>query len=190
LGSIFITQTLDAMTFHKNINLLRNFALQSIVCGRQTKIGAGVIFITLIISVSVFANESVPADRDQQLQASCQSLITDPKHGNSLACSFYIRGFLAGVQETDNAIATELKKKYDKPETYIERAYKYRVGKRSDRRQYIDFSHFCMPDNGAELRIIKKLPKELPDNGIRIINNEILDLLKKTCSSVSAKKNE
>ncbi len=177
------------MTLRKIIYLLRNFARQNTIFGRPARIGAGAVVITSIMSGAAFATEAMITDRDQQLQASCQSLITDPKHANSQACSFYIRGFLAGVQETDNAIATELKKKYDKPETYIERAYKYRVGKRGDRRQYIDFSHFCVPDNDAERRIIKKLPKKLPDNGVRIINGRILDLLKKTCPSVTAKEN-
>jgi hypothetical protein len=175
------------MTLRKIMYLLRNFARQNTTFRFPARIGAGVVAITSIMSGTAFAAEVILTERDQQLQASCQSLITDPKHAKSQACSFYIRGFLAGVQETDNAIATELKKKYDKPETYIERAYKYRVGKRGDRRQYIDFSHFCVPDNDAERRIIKRLPKELPDNGVRIINDRILDLLKKTCPSVSAK---
>ena len=55
-------------------------------------------------SFSVFAADNINLDNDHHLLSSCQVLKNTPVHINSIACNYFIQGFLAKAQAINTSI--------------------------------------------------------------------------------------
>jgi hypothetical protein len=133
--------------------------------------------MTSIVSFSTFAVGNDEPDDDQLLRASCQALTANPEMVSSKPCHYYIQGFLAGALVIDTAIVTE---RSGKRYSFIERAYRTRLGTRADPASTASFPLFCVPDDESEARIIKVVSKQLssPVDTTKVLSSQIYNALK------------
>lgn len=112
--------------------------------------------LVLMASMALFST-LVKASTEDLLLASCQAFNTSQE--STLPCRYYIHGFLAGAVVTDAVIAMERKEEVNKRSSFIERAYRTRVGQADSRMQETQFMHFCVPDEESKESIVDRLSK-------------------------------
>ncbi len=177
------------MPFTKNVyrvtnkawSFLRSFYKATIVIIKTTP-----VLIVLLTAASVKANETKKAkiDGSQQILASCQAMKVDQKSANSASCLSYIQGFLAGAWGVHNVKRDRVKSKNQKPTTWEERAYRYRVGEISPRYLPKNTNYYCLPAADSEARIIAQfngLETEIKD--ISSLNKQIYKAITLVCPS-------
>jgi len=130
------------------------------------KIRAYLFIVTAVYAITASATNSIQTT-DQELLASCQSLITTQSSLNSSPCSYFIQGFLASAQAIDAAI----KEKQTK--------VKY-TPYRTKGRTASSFMHFCIPLNEPNTRVIQTAVKQLPPqvDTLKALRENILMSLK------------
>lgn len=73
----------------------------------------------------------------------------------------FIAGFIAGAQMTDGEIITRLNAEGEKRSDFFERAFKTRVGERSEPVPATYYAGFCIPDDAEAGQVVKTVKLEV-----------------------------
>ena len=117
--------------------------------------------LLLLLSIAPYSTVAVGKEvQDDQrlLLISCQALAAQPEPTKSNACVYYIQGFLAGANFADTVDATLSGIANNQWSSFLERAYRTRVGDKPGSKQP---GHFCLPDNESLSQVINVLSRPL-----------------------------
>ena len=121
----------------------------------------------LVAAMAVFTatvEASIEIDNHDALLASCQVLKTSLTDERTKSCQYYIYGFLDAGKVT-NAVATEqLSEDNNERSSFIERAYRNRVGSIDERTKETQAKPFCIPQQQSDEQIVEYLAENLPSS--------------------------
>ena len=139
-----------------------------------------------LFSWQVIGNETIKFDNGQSLLKWGNTFITNSATANAQPCIIYTERFFRGILNTVNAESARLTKK-NKPITFTERAYSYRVGKNCESFVTNNFIKTCLLIDELKKRIVDKLLNDVlaSINTIEQFNDRIYDFIKITCSTES-----
>jgi hypothetical protein len=134
----------------------------------------------LLSSIAPYSTVAVGKEvQDDQrlLLISCQALAAQPEPTKSNACVYYIQGFLAGANFADTVNATPSGIANNQWSSFLERAYRTRVGDKPGSKQP---RHFCLPDDESLSQVINVLSRPLssPVETIEMLSARIIQVLK------------
>jgi hypothetical protein len=121
----------------------------------------------LVAAMAVFTatvEASNEIDNHDALLASCQVLKTSLTDERTKSCQYYIYGFLDAGKVT-GALATEqLSEDNNERSSFIERAYRNRVGSIDERTKETQAMPFCIPQQQSHEQIVEYLADNLPSS--------------------------
>jgi hypothetical protein len=177
------------MSLHKVTDLLKNLTYH---CSSETGLKAANIGAFLMASLLTFpamSETQTTFDDEQQLLASCQALSANPQQDNAKPCVDYIKGFVAGVWQLDQIMATQYKAKSKGPANWEERAYQTRASSRGDKGKRTYHQVFCTPNSASKVNVMNQISQILPPNPAKIeqLNRQIFNALKQICPADKTK---
>ena len=139
-------------------------------------------FLMLITSTPVWATQ-VQQDR-VDLLGSCRALGYQADlvgtTNSASACHYYIQGILANAYFSDSTGAVSFNDGNTQALSYVQRAYKTRIGTRNNTQNPVLSNDFCLPESESMNQVIKALSKPLQSeiNSYKDLNTKIFYTLK------------
>ena len=97
----------------------------------------------LMLAPPAFAVEALSTD---ELVSHCDKYHDPQAEKDRIFCVRYIQGFIDGAVATDERVAQNIVKEYEKEESFSERAARTRIGSRLDRYGYTVYADYCLGD--------------------------------------------
>ena len=101
------------------------------------------IISALMLAPSAFAVEALSTE---ELVSHCDKYHDPQAEKDRIFCVRYIQGFIDGAVATDERVAQNIVKEYEKEESFSERAARTRIGSRLDRYGYTVYADYCLGD--------------------------------------------
>ena len=129
-------------------------------------------------STTIFGKEG--QEDGQLLLVSCQVLAAQSEPASSNPCVFYIQGLLAGIRTTNIVSDTSHSEVNEQWTSFIERAYRTRVGSQAKSRQPTPLNLICLPDDESLTQVIDVLSNSLslPAETIDILKVRVVQVLR------------
>jgi hypothetical protein len=121
----------------------------------------------LVAAMAVFTatvEASIEIDNHDALLASCQVLKTSLTDERTKSCQYYIYGFLDAGKVTDAVATEQLSEDNNERSSFIERAYRNRVGSIDERTKETQAKPFCIPQQQSHEQIVEYLAENLPSS--------------------------
>ena len=104
-------------------------------------------FILIIAALLLApAAHAVEALSTEELVSHCDKYSDPQAEKDRIFCVRYIQGFIDGAVATDERVAQNIFKEYEKEESFSQRAARTRIGSRLDRYGYTVYADYCLGD--------------------------------------------
>lgn len=104
-------------------------------------------FILIIAALLLApAAHAVEALSTEELVSHCDKYSDPQAEKDRIFCVRYIQGFIDGAVATDERVAQNIVKEYEKEESFSQRAARTRIGSRLDRYGYTVYADYCLGD--------------------------------------------
>ena len=101
------------------------------------------IIAALLLSPAAHAVEALSTE---ELVSHCDKYSDPQAEKDRIFCVRYIQGFIDGAVATDERVAQNIVKEYEKEESFSQRAARTRIGSRLDRYGYTVYADYCLGD--------------------------------------------
>ncbi|MDJ0656856.1 MAG: Rap1a/Tai family immunity protein [Xanthomonadales bacterium] len=91
----------------------------------------------------------------------CRSYLEQPDSADTLICTRYIQGFVAGAIATDDRVSRNVAKEITESANFAERYSAVRFGRKLDRFGPTYFAEFCVPEEVPLLAVVEKVVFDL-----------------------------
>lgn len=91
----------------------------------------------------------------------CRAYSEQPESADTLVCTHYIQGFIAGAIATDDRVSRNVVKEISESASYAERYSAVRFGRKIDRFGPTYFAEFCVPEEVPLLAVVEKVVFDL-----------------------------
>ena len=98
-----------------------------------------------------------------ELVSHCNKYYDEQATEDRVFCVRYIQGFIDGAVATDERVARNIVKEYEKEESFSQRAARTRVGKRLDRYGSSVYADFCLGDPVPLKEVVEHVVANLED---------------------------
>ena len=101
------------------------------------------IIAALLLAPTAHAVEALSTE---ELVSHCDKYSDPQAEKDRIFCVRYIQGFIDGAVATDERVAQNIVKEYEKEESFSQRAARTRIGSRLDRYGYTVYADYCLGD--------------------------------------------
>ena len=131
-----------------------------------------------LLPVTSIAATTTPSS-EQSLLTSCEALSDDPNQETAILCNYYVQGYIAGTLANDAANAIELAEAGRELSSFMERAYRTRIGSKEGRIGTSRFLHFCISEDASVSLVISRLSEHLspPIKTIKVLRERLYSAL-------------
>jgi len=123
---------------------------------------------------------AVEALSTEELVSHCDKYHDRNAEKDHIFCVRYIQGFVDGAVATDEQVAQNIVKEYEKEETYSQRAMRTRIGSRLDRYGSSVYADYCLGDPVALKEVVERVVLSLQNEDLVAANPLARDLVYQT----------
>ncbi|NNK33629.1 MAG: hypothetical protein HKP02_10925 [Xanthomonadales bacterium] len=123
---------------------------------------------------------AVEALSTEELVSHCDKYFDEQATEDRVFCVRYIQGFIDGAVATDERVARNVIKEYEKEESFSQRAARTRIGNRLDRYGSSVYADFCLGDPVPLKEVVEHVVADCQNENLVNANPLARDLVYRT----------
>ncbi|MBT8049040.1 MAG: hypothetical protein HKN57_14420 [Xanthomonadales bacterium] len=123
---------------------------------------------------------AVDALSTEELVSHCDKYHDQEAEKDRIFCVRYVQGFIDGAVATDERVAQNIVKEYEKEESFSQRAARTRIGSRLERYGYTVYADYCLGDPVPLKEVVEHVVAALENKNLVAANPRARDLVYQT----------